>query len=298
MPGACSFLPNLASAPHFESLRSDPPNLASIARMERTKQPIVILGAGYTGKFLYRLARKQGETVFATSRWPENHLSFTRPEDRLAFDLNRKETWESLPPQSQLIWCFPALPAKAASAFARHMTSQKCRFLVLGTTSAFPRLGGGIIDETMEVDLAKPRTQSEEDLRKTHGAIVLRLAGLYGPGRNVLDWIRKGKIFSSERYVNLIHVEDVAGICLKALTHAPPGSAYIVSDGVPRRWSEICTMAVRRWGIPRPPHSHGKDGGKQLSSCKVLRELNYQLRYPDLYEALDILEQDPRGTHS
>lgn len=261
------------------------------------KQPIVILGAGYTGKVLYHLAQEQGEAVLATSRQPENHLTFARPEDRLVFDLNHEETWEQLPAQSQLIWCFPALPAKAASAFAQHAISQKCRLLILGSTSAFPQIKGQIIDETTEVDLTKPRTKSEEDLRKTHGAVVLRLAGIYGPGRNVLDWIRKGKISSSERYVNLIHVEDVARICLKALVHASPGSAYIISDGIPRQWSEICSTAAQRWGISQPPHDTTKDVGKKLSSRKVLRELKYQLHYPNLYEALDILEHHPQSTH-
>ena len=73
------------------------------------------------------------------------------------------------------------------------------------------------IDESAPIDLTKPRVQGEEYLRNEHGAIVLRVAGIYGPGRNPLDWIRQGRVGPSRKYVNLIHVEDLAAICLAAL---------------------------------------------------------------------------------
>lgn len=147
------------------------------------------------------------------------------------------------------------------------------------------------MDEGTPPRLNLPRVRSEEYFRKTHGAIILRLAGLYGPGRHVLDWIRKGKVKFTNRYVNLIHIEDVAGVCLMALERGKEGEVYIVSDGIPRRWSEIFLTAHERWGITLPTPSQDKDSGKQLSIDKIRLALEYRFRFPDLYLALDDIEK-------
>ena len=92
------------------------------------------------------------------------------------------------------MWCFPALPKEAASNFAKEMTNKGSRLLILGSTSAYPPKADGLTNEEVELNINLPRVQSEEHLRETYGAILVRLAGIYGPGRNVLNWIRRGKI--------------------------------------------------------------------------------------------------------
>ncbi len=144
--------------------------------------------------------------------------------------------------------------------------------------------------------MALPRVQSEEHLRNAYGAIILRLAGLYGPGRHVLNWIRRGKIKNTDRYVNLIHVEDAAALCLAALDQAEPGSSYIVADGTPQRWSDICRYAATQWNIPIPEPTIPKDPGKRLSPQKILEEFNYKLKNPNLYEELNKIETEGGGT--
>ena len=100
--------------------------------------PLVILGAGYTGRFIYHAARQHRRQVFATSRTPKAHLSFAEPDHRIFFDLQQPETWTQIPPQSDIIWCFPALPQDVAGAFAQHAIDRESRLLLLGSTSAFP----------------------------------------------------------------------------------------------------------------------------------------------------------------
>ena len=167
----------------------------------------------------------------------------------------------AIPPQSDIIWCFPALPQNTAETFAQHAIDRNSRLVVLGSTSAFPGGLPDVVDERVPVNLSIPRVSSEEHLRTTFGATVLRLSGLYGPGRHVFDWIRRGKIKNSNKYVNLIHVEDVAELCLLALRYALPGSTYIVSDGHPRRWAEICRFAAERFQIAVPPATTARDTG-------------------------------------
>ena len=257
--------------------------------------PFIILGAGYTGSFLYRRAKEYGHPAFATSRSPETHLPFALPEDRLHFDLENPTSWGNLPHPAQLIWCFPALPKHQALAFAKKMHDRQCRLVLLGSTSAYPTGEDGLIDETATIKLHLPRVTVEEHIRVHHGATVLRLAGLYGPGRNVLDWIRKGRIQNTSRYVNLIHIEDVTEVCLAACTQADAGASYIVSDGTPRQWSEICRVANQRWNVALPPPAVSSDVGKKLSPKKLLSKLQYQLKHPDLYSALDQIEASSIG---
>lgn len=254
--------------------------------------PLVILGAGYTGKFLYQQAMKDGWQVFATSRSPEKHLSYVEPSSRIHFDLEQPDTWKNLPGPANIVWCFPALPQPTASMIAKEMTSKGSHILLLGSTSAYPPLDKKLTDEQVPLNMTLPRVQSEEHLRELSGAIVLRLAGLYGPDRHVLNWIRRGKIKNTNRYVNLIHIEDVAGLCLAALEQARPGSSFIVSDGIPRLWSDICQYAATKWNIPIPEQTIPKDSGKRLWPEKILKELDYQLKHHNLFEELDKIERE------
>ena len=257
--------------------------------MSRSR-PLVILGAGYTGQFLYTLAMAQGWDTRATSRTPSIHLPHIHSPHRIEFDLHRPITWSNVPVDAHLIWCFPAIPQESASQFVEQRGPKSGRLIVLGSTSAYEPDPDKLVHEGTPPRLALPRVQGEEYLRKTYGAIILRLAGLYGPGRHVLDWIRGGKVKHTNRYVNLIHIEDVAGICLAALEKAKDGEVYIVSDGTPRRWSEIFSTAAERWGIPLSPPSQPKDSGKRLSVKKLREELDYQYRFPDLFQALGDIE--------
>ena len=257
-----------------------------------THAPLVILGAGYTGRFIYRAARRRRRPVFATSRDPATHLTFAQPGHRLFFDLQQRETWTQIPPSSDIVWCFPALPRDVACAFAQHAVDRNSRLILLGSTSAYRAGRPGLIDEGAPVNRALPRVASEEHLRATFGATVLRLSGLYGPGRHVFDWIRKGKIKNTKKYVNLIHVEDVAELCLLALRFASPGSTYVVSDGQPRPWGDICRFAAERFQIAVPPATTTRDTGKRLSPQKILADFNYRLKHPDLFTALAELESE------
>jgi nucleoside-diphosphate-sugar epimerase len=132
--------------------------------------------------------------------------------------------------------------------------------------------------------------QGEEFLRTNCGAIVLRVAGIYGPGRNPLDWIGQGRVRPSRKYVNLIHAEDLAAICLLALDKGKPGEAYNVSDGTPHTWNEICTTAQQRWSVPTAAGNENLSTGKRISNAKVRAELDYRFQHPDLYEALALIE--------
>lgn len=262
--------------------------------------PIVILGAGYTGRVIHALGTARGLTVLAGSRAPDQHLASIPIAQRLRFDLAQPTTWANIPERAKLIWCFPATPEALVRDFAEQVAPRIAKLVVLGSTSAYDQAAwrqegaaAPLIDEDSPLDMTLPRVRGEEYLRFHGRALILRSAGIYGPGRHVLDWIRQGRVAASARYVNLVHVEDLAGICLETLDRGKDGSVYNVSDGQPRQWAEIVRTARDRWGVAQPDgQARGKTTGpgKRLSIAKLQRDLGYTFRHPDLYAALDAVE--------
>ena len=269
--------------------------------MTRQKpSPLIVLGSGYTGRVLHKTGTSQGKTVHATSRNPLKNLADLSSEQRLRFDLEQPLTWPNIPASADLIWCFPATPLEQVQAFARMLDMQARRIVVLGSTSAYEVSDHSTeypppwIDESAPIDLTKPRVQGEEFLRTNCGAIVLRVAGIYGPGRNPIEWIKSGRVGPARKYVNLIHVEDLAAICLAAVEKGKPGEAYNVSDGTPRTWEDICETMQQRWGMAVTAIKENRSSGKRISNAKLRTELGYALRHPNLYEALALIDSADR----
>jgi nucleoside-diphosphate-sugar epimerase len=103
-------------------------------------------------------------------------------------------------------------------------------------------------------------------------------------------------VTAARKYVNLIHVEDLAAACLAALEHGVPGTVYNVSDGQPRTWDAICRIAADRWHIFSAPRDRGSAVGKRISNARflaLLEKAGTRLRHPDLAEALQALRKEP-----
>ncbi|MBI4002283.1 MAG: hypothetical protein HY348_10925 [Nitrospira defluvii] len=260
-----------------------------------TRRPLVILGSGYTGLWIWRLAKQQTLPIYASSRRPDLHLTDVEPEARLRFDLAEPATWPALPPDVDLIWTFPATPLEQVQAFVGQYCNPSQRLVVLGSTSAYGTDSGhadGIapwIDEASPINASLPRVQGEEYLRMHHGAIILRVAGIYGPQRNPLEWIRQGRVGPTDKFVNLIHVEDLAEISLRMLLEGVPGEVYNVSDGQPRTWRDICHEIQRRWNVTASSPEGEGQMGKRISTDKLRKRLQYAFRHADLYRALEEL---------
>jgi hypothetical protein len=260
-------------------------------------QSLVILGAGYTARFVLPLAGSLYAHVQATSRDPESHLSHVPLHQRIRFDLEQSDTWKNIPSDADLLWCFPATPIHLLQQLTRARDLRLHRLVVLGSTSAYTEADSSEypppwINETAPISRQQPRVEGEEFLRTTCGATVLRVAGIYGPGRSPLDWIKKGRVGPSRKYVNLIHVEDLATVCLVVLARGLRGEAYNVSDGTPRTWTEICRRVQDQWGIQPMGHIDEQSTGKRIANGKLLALLEsgqQHLRCPDLWSGLDQL---------
>lgn len=250
--------------------------------------PTVILGAGYTGRRLLSLLIRSGHSVLATSRNPTVNLEFVPDSLRTRFLLEDPKQWSNLPGLADIVWCFPAQPIELVRQFAEYIGPRARRLVILGSTSAYDvahtpsEYPPPWVDETAPIDLTKPRVQGEEFLRREHGAIVLRVAGIYGPGRNPLGWISTGRVGPSRKYVNLIHIEDLAAICQAVLERGAPGEAYNVSDGTPRTWDDIYRAVLERWGGTARIVHKDQSPGKRIAIQKLRDEIGYRFRHPDL----------------
>jgi len=259
---------------------------------------LTILGSGYTAKFVLPLAAQHYAQVFATSRAPHQHLTDLREEQRIKFDLAEPATWRLIPPATDLLWCFPAVPIELVQQFADTALLRTRRLVLLGSTSAYADCPSTAypppwIDETATIDCDKPRVQGEEYLRISCNAVILRVSGIYGPLRSPISWIQAGRVTRSQKFVNLIHVEDLAATCLAALRQGEGGTVYNVSDGIPRTWDDICRTVEQRWSIRSSVSPEPQSMGKRIMNrrmCELLKVDGVSLRYNDLYQALERIQ--------
>jgi hypothetical protein len=259
------------------------------------RETAIVLGSGYLARFMLSLTRFYDDIRY-TSRDPHQNLRWVPPKQHVRFDLAQPDTWSNVPPGGDLLWCFPAVPLNSVQQFAARIKGSFRKLVILGSTSAYDVAGvhdypPPWIDESAPINLSKPRVQGEEFLRKECGAIVLRVSGIYGPNRNPLDWIRAGRVSPSRKYVNLIHVEDLATTCLAALERGQAGEVYNVSDGMPRTWNEIYKVARDRWHVPTIPEQPVQESGKRIETRKLRDTLGESLRHRELFASLDVLER-------
>jgi nucleoside-diphosphate-sugar epimerase len=255
------------------------------------KSSVLLLGTGYTGAFTAAALRRDGYAVTSTSRQ-------SRTRDAVRFSLDDLTTWDALPPATACVWLFPAEPLPAVTEFVRRFHSRFLTMVVIGTTSSYVAEGKEThVDETTPLDFGLERVKGEEAMRE-QGALVLRSAGIYGPGvhalppRNPLDWLRRGLIRDGGRFVNFIQVEDLAAAIVAALRSSVRGEDFIVSDGQPRRWKEILSWANARGYLSMEAlPDGGGEGSKRLETGKLHRLLAPTLTHRNLWKELEFLEK-------
>ncbi|MBI3464016.1 MAG: NAD-dependent epimerase/dehydratase family protein, partial [Planctomycetes bacterium] len=115
------------------------------------------------------------------------------------------------------------------------------RLIFVSTTGVYGQTTGEWVDEDSPRvpagDSGRVYLEAEQMLLAHQlgtKAIILRLAGLYGPGRvPQRDRLASGEPLPAAGYLNLIHVDDAAQVVLDAERLAVPPCVYCVSDGHP-----------------------------------------------------------------
>lgn len=128
-----------------------------------------------------------------------------------------------------------------------------------------------------------------------HPATMLRLTGIYGPGRTrLLDTVRRGEavVGSTPSWTNRIHAADAADACVHLLdlgASAPP--VVIGTDDEPADRATVHRWLAGRLGAPAPvvDDERAPDRGSKRCSNALLRSLGWAPRYPTFREGYEEL---------
>jgi nucleoside-diphosphate-sugar epimerase len=286
----------------------------------------LIVGCGYLGERVARRWRDRGEKVTVVTRSPDRaEILASRGYTSVIADVCRPESLQLLPTTDSVLYSvgFDAKAGRAmedvyAGGVRNVLAALKPdvrRFIYISTTGVYGPADGGWVDELTPPD---PRREggraslAAEQSIKAHAlgprAIILRLAGIYGPGRiPFLEQLSNSEPIPApvDGHLNLIHVDDAAGAvvaadCLKTFDNGP--RVYCVSDGNPvKRLDYYCEVA-RQIGAPRPvfvepeplsPRAIRAASDRRICNGRMLRELELKLRYPDYRSGLSaILETE------
>ena len=186
------------------------------------------------------------------------------------------------------------------------------RIVYISTTGVYGDCHGDWVDESHPLqattDRARRRTDAEQKLldwsEKCGGqVIILRVAGIYGPGRLPLDRLRSGSPMLREAeapWSNRIQADDLATVCAAAMDLGKNREIYNVADGTPGNMAEYFNTLADLAGLERPPAISLAEArevmpagllsylqeSRRIDNRKMLRELGVVLKYPTLAEGL------------
>ncbi len=287
---------------------------------------VLIVGCGDIGRRVARLWGARGLAVCGLARAPRTAARLARfgivP---VAGDLDDRATLRGLPTRGALVYYFAPPPAEGvadprARAFADSVSpgDEPEKLVLVSTTAVYGDLKGGWATEETpaapRTDRGKRRLDAENVLLgwgRARGVpvVVLRVAGIYGPGRLPVEPIRRGAPVLDEAdspYTNRIHAEDLARVCVAAAERGPGGRIYNVSDGVPGTITQYFYAVADRLGLPRPPAVGLEESRKVLSPAlldylsesrrvdnrRMRDELGVALLYPTLAAGIEASLED------
>jgi nucleoside-diphosphate-sugar epimerase len=181
----------------------------------------------------------------------------------------------------------------------------------LSTTGVYGTRDGDWVDEDSELLPTQERSKRRAAAEKGWMALsahIFRLAGIYGPGRSILDDVRSGvakRIDKPGHVFSRIHVEDISNILKASMAKPNPGRIYNLCDDDPAQPAQTVVEACRLLNAPLPPLISFAEAGlspmaltfwadnKRVSNERIKKELGVKLAYPNYREGLAaILEKE------
>ncbi|MGA2177700.1 MAG: SDR family oxidoreductase [Verrucomicrobiota bacterium] len=273
---------------------------------------VLIVGCGYVGLPLGAELARLGHEVFGVTRSAERGAELqARGLQPLTADVTRPGDLARLP--QGLDWVVNTVSSnkggleeyrKVYLGGTRNLlawleAAPPKKFVHAGSTSVYGQTDGSVVKENSPVEpsseLGRVLAHTEclvldaARERKFPG-IVLRIAGIYGPGRGhlFLQYLKgEARIPGhGERLMNMIHRDDVVACLLTALKSGRPGEIYNAVDDEPVTQLHFFRWLSETLGKNMPPFGGEEEPGKRavthkkVSNRKLRMELGCVLRYP------------------
>jgi nucleoside-diphosphate-sugar epimerase len=260
--------------------------MARTARMAH----LFIFGLGYSAGHVAEAWRKRGGMVSATGR--EGDVAFADADGVAAALAGASHVLSSIPPDGEddpvLAHYAPLLAGK--------------RLAYLSSTGVYGDAQGAWVDESAPIGTGRRTARADADARwLALGTHVLRLPGIYGPGRSLFDRLADGRahrIALPGQVFSRVHVDDIAAAAMLALTGDAPPGAYNVADDLPCSQNAVVEYACRLAGLPLPPLQTLDEAGlsamarafyaenRRVANGKARRLLGWQPLYPTYRDGL------------
>lgn len=258
----------------------------------------LVVGAGYVGGALARELVAGGHRVTALRRRPEplgdgvevlaadvtaGTLQLPRDLDAIVYAISPDASGDAEYERAYVDG------VRAVLAAARGTE----RVVFTSSTAVYAQDDGSLVDETSEVTGAGHARflLAGEALVHAAGGTVLRLSGIYGPGRDrIVRMVREGtaRITTPSPFGNRIHQLDCAGAIAHVLSLASPAPVYVGVDDAPVELAEVYRWIASELGVEPPPAGEGdaRSRGTTRKRCsnRLLRASGYHFRYPTYRE--------------
>lgn len=284
----------------------------------RARVRVLIVGCGYVGLPLGAELARRGHTVFGLRRTADGAEGLRAAGiTPVVGDVTKPESLRALP--GPFDWVVNTVSSSKGGAdvyravyvegtrnFIAWLAGSPVRkFIYTSSTSVYAQADGGEVTEESAVE---PQAETGRLLVETENmqlaaarergfpAIVLRVAGIYGPERGHLfqQFLRGEARLSGDgsRLLNMIHRDDVVGAAIAALERGEPGRIYNVADDEPVSQLEFFRWLAGQLGKPLPPFASAEEGAgrkrgltnKRVSNRRMREELKCQLKYPTFRE--------------
>ncbi|MFP4623972.1 MAG: SDR family oxidoreductase [Gemmatimonadota bacterium] len=272
------------------------------------RERVLIVGCGYVGGRLAELLVADGRTVYGLKRDPSTLPAGVEP---VRADVSDPGSLAGLPAADVMVYAV-APSGRTESAYrlayvdgVRNVLAAvgrgdaPGRVILVSSTGVYGHDDGRRVDEetppepatlTGEIVLEGERAL----LEAAPGGVVLRLGGIYGPGRNrTVRRVIRGEAGcpGPDRYGNRIHRDDAAGALRHLLALPDPEPVYLGVDRDPAPLREVYRWVAERAGVPDPCRAgeavdpdEGRRGGNKRCSSDRLAASGYEWHYPTFRE--------------
>ena len=287
----------------------------------RADARVLVLGGGYSGGHMARLLRALGTTVRCSRR----HLDGSEAD--LIFDsaTGQIPTTDDLDGITHVLSTIPPT-AEGQDPVLTHLGSQlREQPLIwvgyLSTTGVYGDRRGEWVSEEDPADPGQPRSERRHACEQAWldsglPVQILRLPGIYGPGRSILNSLQAGKarrILKADQVFCRIHVDDIAGACLHLMHRAAdgPGPAIVnVSDDCPAAPQDLLLYGADLLKCELPEEEPFDVASRSMSAMArsfwsenrrvrntlLCRQLGYSLLHPDFKAGLqDCFRQEAQS---